>query len=183
MKTRIISSVMVFLAILATGMLGVVAQGGVPGAQKLEGAWIAKVDGVPAQWTYVISADSSGRLASGHGSIDAGFWLGELFDTDKSSPILISMAMTGPETGVADSVWYGFKALPPPSLITYELVYIGTVDSTFTFVGADKLVGLHNFAIYAAAQDIDGDGLPEPDQAPVYSFQVTTQDTRLPSPR
>ena len=42
---------------------------------KLGGAWVARVieSPLPAQWSYVVVADPSGKHASGHGSIDIGF--------------------------------------------------------------------------------------------------------------
>ena len=49
------------------------------GAYKLDGAWVAKVVGVPGQWTYIISADPSGKRAAGYGSIDSGLNVDALF--------------------------------------------------------------------------------------------------------
>lgn len=182
MKTRVISGIFACLLILGAGLSGTAVAGDAKGGYKFGGAWIAKVDGLAGQWTYVISPDPSGRTASGVGSIDAGFYLGPAFETDKSSPILIQARMTGPNTGAVHSIWYGLKELAPPSVITYEIVYIGVVDSAIEFVGPGKIEALHDFAIYMAAQDIDGDGLPDEGQTPVYTFQVTTTDTRVPSP-
>ena len=51
-----------------------------PNSIKLEpSAWIAKVDGLPGQWTYVVSPDPSGRHAAAHGTIDVGFSVTALF--------------------------------------------------------------------------------------------------------
>ena len=56
------------------------------GANKLEGAWVAKVIGMPGQWSYVLSPDASGRRAALAGSIDVGFSLAPLFGaTDRTS--------------------------------------------------------------------------------------------------
>ncbi len=67
------------IVMLAFGFVVPASAGGGEGAYKLGGAWVAKVDSVfggppPAesQWSYVVSADPSGRRAAGHGSIDAG---------------------------------------------------------------------------------------------------------------
>jgi hypothetical protein len=40
-----------------------------PQAYKLEGAWIAKVVGMPMQWAYTMSPDPSGKRAALSGSI------------------------------------------------------------------------------------------------------------------
>lgn len=182
MKTRIISSIFICLLILGLALPGAAFAGGVPGAQKLEGAWIAKVDGFPGQWTYVMIPDSSGRNASVHGSIDVGFSVSELGDYDEVTPFLGAAKMIGPETAVGRSVWYGLKELAPPSIPSDEVVWIGTSDSTFEFKAANKMFVVHNFAFYLADQDGDGDGLPDEGEPPVYTLQLATNDTRLPSP-
>jgi hypothetical protein len=91
---------------------------------KLGGAWVAKVieSPLPAQWSYVVVADPSGKHASGHGSIDIGFRTeavlgGTYFDpTDSSTPILVNVVKTGPDTATFHSVWYGLKDLPSLSV-------------------------------------------------------------------
>jgi hypothetical protein len=81
------------------------------GAFKLEGAWVAKVVGIPAQWSYVLVPDSSGRYAALEGSLDIGFSLGPLFPpSDKTSLLMANLVMTGPKTGKFNSVWYGIRA-------------------------------------------------------------------------
>lgn len=71
---------------------------------KLGGARVAKVVGIPGQWTYVVSADPSGRSASGHGSVDVGFTTsailgGDYFEpVDSESPVLVNAIKTGPDT-------------------------------------------------------------------------------------
>jgi len=154
------------------------------GANKLEGAWVAKVVGMPGQWSYVLAPDSSGRRAALAGSIDVGFSLAPLFGaTDRTSLLMANLVMTGPKTGVFNSVWYGLREVPPPSPVTDEVLWIGTSTGTFTFVAPGKIEVLHNFAFYAPSADADGDGLPDPDAAPVHTVQLSTVDTRMPLPR
>jgi hypothetical protein len=182
MKSRIIASLISFMAILGMAMVGVASAGEGRSAYKLEGAWIAKVDGSTGQWTYVLSPDASGRRASGHGSIDIGLFVSP--DSDTSSPILTEMEMTGRNTLSAYSVWYGLKELSPiaPLDPTRELIYIGVVQSTGKFVTPNKLEVSHYFEFYDQSADEDGDGLPDPGQDPFATLNLTTSDTRLPSP-
>lgn len=160
------------------------------GAYKLDGAWVAKVNELPgAQWSYVISADPSGRRASGHGSVDSGFNIEVLFGpifepNDSLSPILVNIVMTGPDTASYYGIWYGLKNLEAPSTVTTEVVFIGIVTGELKFVGPGKAHGTHNFALYHPMQDGDGDGFPDEGEtaALIFPFPVTTMDTRLPLP-
>ena len=153
------------------------------GVFKLEGAWIAKVVGMPGQWSYVLSPDPSGRRAALAGSIDVGFSLGGLFPpTDRSSMLMANLVLTGPKTGMFNSIWYGLRALPPTSPISDEVLWIGMSTGTFTLVESGKIEVVHNFAFYAPSQYADGDGLPDPDEVPVYTMQLNTVDTRQPLP-
>lgn len=158
------------------------------GNYKLEGAWVAKVVGAPGQWSYVISADPSGKRASGHGSVDIGFSTeavlgGTYFEpADSTSPILVNTVKTGRDTASYYSIWYGLKDLGPMSPVTNEIVFIGVVTGELKFVGPGKVHGTHNFALYYPSQDADGDGLPDEGQTTPFVFQLTTVDTRLPMP-
>lgn len=160
------------------------------GAYKLDGAWVAKVNGPPGgQWSYVLTADPSGRRASGHGSIDLGFNIellfGPIFEpNDSNSPILVNLVMTGPDTASYYAIWYGLKDLGPSDALTAEIVFIGVVSGEIEFVGPGKANGTHNFALYYPWQDDDGDGFPdEGETAPlIFPFPVSTVDTRLPLP-
>lgn len=184
MKTKIISGFVACVMLLGLTAFGIASAGGGGSANKLEGAWIAKVDGSTGQWSYVLSPDSSGRRASGHGSVDVGMYTGPFFETDMVSPILIEMEMTGPKTAAAYSVFYGLKDLVPTDLLdpNREIVYIGIVQSTAEFVAPNELEGVHYFAFYDASKDADGNGLPDPDEDPDFELTMTTTDTRLPSP-
>lgn len=181
-KSRLILTALAAASALLVGVSNAAADG-VPGAQKLEGAWIAKVPGTEAQWSYVIAADPSGRRAVGHGSVEVGFSVEAIAGPiDRGSPLLITYEMTGPETGVFSSIWYDIRDLAAPSAYTAEVVLIGVSKGTFVSVAPNKNVVQHNFEFCLPAQDGDGDGLPDAGQSPVYSMQVTSIDTRLPSP-
>lgn len=156
------------------------------GAFKLEGAWVAKVVGFPGQWSYVIAPDPSGRRASAHGSVDVGFdpslFGCDLGETDTDSPILVNLKVTGPDTGIAYSIWYSLRT--SESGLT-EVVYIGEVRSEFKSVAPGKNAGTHYFAFYLPSQDVDPeDGLPDAGESPacVAPVPIYTVDTRLPSP-
>ena len=181
------------ILIVALGFVVPASAGGGDGAYKLGGAWVAKVDSVfggpppaEAQWSYVVSADPSGRRAAGHGSIDAGFNVDTLFPgfepSDSSSPILVNLVMTGPDTGSFYAVWYGLKKLGDFDPVTNKIVMIGVVTGELTFVGPGKAEGSHHFKLYRPDQDKDKDGFPDEDEEPEYAFSATTVDTRLPMP-
>lgn len=157
------------------------------GAYKLGGAWVAKVIGAPSQWSYMVSADPSGRQASGYGSIDSGLNVAAIFPSvfeasDSSSPILVNIVMTGPDTGSYYSIWYGLKNLGPLDPVTTEVVLIGVVTGELKFIGPGKAYGTHNFALYHPEQDADGDGFPDEGETTPYQLQLNTFDTRLPPP-
>lgn len=156
------------------------------GAYKLEGAWVAKVVGFPGQWSYVLVPDPSGRRAYGHGSIDIGFnpsiFGCALGDANADSPILISLRMTGPDTGVAYSVWSALTTADPALA---EIVFIGEVRTETKFVAPGKSQSTHYFAFYLPSQDVDpADGFPDEGETPACSAPVPiyTMDTRLPAP-
>jgi hypothetical protein len=186
MRTYIMRALVVLM--LAFGVLVSASADEVRGAFKFEGAWVAKVQAPGfGQWSYVLIPDSSGRHAAGHGTVDVGFRAnficGDLFEpSDAESPILVSVAMTGPDTGVYNAMWYGLKDLGPASLLTSEIVLIGTTTGTFEFVAPGEMHGTHNFALYTPDADADGDGYPDEAADPVCVFTMNTVDTRLPLP-
>ena len=153
------------------------------GAYKLEGAWVARVEGTPIQWSYVLVPDPSGRRASLAGSIDVGFSVAALFGpTDRSSMLMANLVMTGPDRGVFNSLWYGLKELPETSPVGSEVIWIGMSTGTFAFRAQGTIDVVHNFAFYDPSADADGDGLPDPGAMPKYETQIPTVDTRLMPP-
>jgi len=159
-----------------------------PAAAKLEGAWIAKVVGAegipqapPGMWTYVLAPEPSGRHAAGHGSIDIGFYVPGVSDlADETSPLLIDIVMTGPDTGQFNSVWYGLKKGPTSVGTTGEIVYIGVNHGTMKFVAPGKSEGTHNIEFFWPESDTDNDGLPDPGATPIAPATVVySVDSRL----
>lgn len=184
MKTRTWFGV-VFGTISVCLLLGspVALAGKGAGANKLEGAWVAKVVGAPSQWSYVLVPDPSGRRAALAGSVDVGFSVAGLFGpTDRTSILMANLVMTGPDHGVFNSVWFGLKELPETSPITDVVVWIGTSQGTFTFTAPGKISVVHNFAFYWPSADSDGDGLPDANAEPAYEVQILSEDTRLMPP-
>jgi hypothetical protein len=160
------------------------------GAFKLEGAWVAKVvdSPLPGQWSYAVIADPSGKRASGHGSVDIGFSTEAVLGypyfepSDSSSPILVNVVKTGPDTASFYSIWYGLKDLGPSSPSSHEIVFIGVSTGELKFVGPNKMHATHNFALYYPSQDDDGDGFPDEGETTPFTFQLKTVDTRVPMP-
>jgi hypothetical protein len=157
---------------------------------KLGGAWVAKVvdSPLPGQWSYVVVADPSGKNASGHGSVEIGFSTEAAFGypyfepEDTTSPLLVQVVKTGPDTASFYSIWYGLKELGPTSPVSHELVFIGISTGELKFVGPDKVHATHDFAFYYPSQDADGDGFPDEGETTPFVFQIKTVDTRLPLP-
>ena len=144
------------------------------GAVKLEGAWIARVVGLPypdpVQWSYVLVPDASGRSASLHGSVDMTLPGGPPIDF--TTPIIGEIVQTGHDTAAFNTYWYGIK----DNLI----VYIGRSWGETRFTGPRTLESTHHFEIYLPDADTNGDGLPE--LSFVNAFVLTTHDTRVPAP-
>jgi hypothetical protein len=155
---------------------------GAGNANKLEGAWVARVVEVPGgQWSYVVSPDPSGRRATGHGTIDVGLYVPGIDElADGPSPLLIDVVMTGPDTAKFNSIWYGLKKVSG-GMTTAEVAYIGVNWGELKFVAPNKLEGTHNIEYYLPSADADHDGMPDPGAVPVGGAQVHTVDTRLPS--
>ena len=146
-------------------------------ANKLEGAWIAKVEGTPLQWSYVLSPDASGRSASIHGSIEVGG--ASPVGADHSSPLIGEAVMTGPNTAKFTSLWYGISETPAP-----HVVYIGMNNGDVVFVDPRHVMGTSNLVFYDPSADADGDGIPDPGAVPLAPpTTVETIDTRLPPPQ
>jgi len=151
---------------------------------KLEpGAWVAKVYGVPMQWSYVIAADPSGRHAVGYGTIDVGVYTAGLDEMiDYTSPLLIDVVMTGPGTVKFNSVWYGIKK-EQVGATSATIKYIGVNKGELKSVAPGKSEGMHEIAYYWPETDADNDGFPDPGAEPIAPpVKVYTVDTRLPSP-
>jgi len=160
-----------------------------PNSIKLEpGVWVAKVDGTPAQWSYVISTDPSGRHAVGYGTVDVGLYNEALDEaTDQTSPLLIDVVMTGPATAKFNSVWYGIKNEPqelmPGLAVTGHIVYIGVNRGEIQMLAPGKSAGTHTICYYytnLSNVDSDQDGFPDPGTTPdTCAPTFTTTDTRL----
>ena len=149
-------------------------------AYKLGGAWIASDVDSPLQWTYTVSPDPSGRRGAAYGSVTTELYIPGLSElTDKISPFVIDLVMTGKDTVRYNSVWYGVKNLPPGGQMESEVAFISMVWGELKFVAPGRAEGTHNFEFYLPYQDGDDDGLPDPGQLPVGALQIHTVDVRL----
>lgn len=164
------------------------AAGKEPGPAKLEGTWVARVvtyDGAPSpwpfQWSYLLTPDNSGRRGSIFGNVDVAFPRNPLLPVDSNSPLLGYVVLTSPDTTSFNSYWYGIKKGVPPALDV--VVFIGRAWGEGKFLDSGKVENTYHFEIYVAAQDADGDGLPDEGQVPVKTFTVVTMDTRIPPVR
>jgi hypothetical protein len=179
------------LATLAAGLL-VVTQtaGSKPNQQanKLEGAWIAKVPGMPIQWSYVMSpADPSGKRAALsstlHVRIPGEVWFPDLVPpVDYFTPFAGEAVMTGPDTARFTGVGYGIKKVVPSESYPFweQVVLICVTSGEIQFTAPGKVETTHHIADYLPAADADGDGLPDAGQTPFLCLPpTTTLDTRV----
>ena len=172
-KAKVIGTTLAAAAavFVPTGEAGL-ANGG-PASNKLQGAWIAKVQEAPLQWSYVLSSDASGRTASIHGSIDIGGV--SPVSADRSTPLIGEVVLTGPDSGKFTSLWYGISDTPTP-----HVAYIGMNNGDISFVDPAHVMGTSNIVFYLPSADADGDGIPDQDAVPLAPpTTLHTLDTRL----
>jgi hypothetical protein len=153
------------------------------GSSKLEGAWIAKVppEVAPLQWSYTLVPDPSGKRPAMYGSIQVHippaivppYPFPEL---EYNSDMVGELVMTGRNTGKFTAVWYGMKRDFPFN----QIVYIGVGSGQVRFTGPGKAETINALAFYAPETDGDGDGLPDPGEAPTLCLSAQSQDTRVP---
>lgn len=152
-----------------------------PSSAKLEsGVWVAKVVEAPMQWSYVVTADPSGRHAAAHGTVDVGVYTAGLDEmVDGTSPLLIDVVMTSPDTATFNSVWYGIKK-GSNGVTSAQIMYIGVNRGQLKFVAPGKSEGTHTIAYYWPESDADNDGFPDPGATPIAPpTTVHTVDTKL----
>jgi hypothetical protein len=180
---RIVSKsfIAVAAAVAASLLLVTPVSAGPPASKacKLGGVWVAKVVEAPAQWSYIVAADASGRRASAHGTVDVGLYVPGINElADSQSPFLIDIVATGPDTAQFNSVWYGLKETVG-GVTTAEVVYIGVDWGELKCVAPGKSELTHNIEFYLPDADGDNDGYPDPGAIPIGGAQVHTVDTRL----
>jgi hypothetical protein len=138
------------------------------GANKLEGAWVSKVQEAPLQWSFVLVPDASGRRASLHGSIDVG--LQNFGPGVTTTPLIGELVMTGPASARFLSVWYGRMDSPGP--LNASIVYIGVNRGEIKFTGPGKGLTTHQITYYWPLSDADGDGYPDAGATPDSSTSL-----------
>jgi hypothetical protein len=157
-------------------------------AIQLEGAWVARVPGMPAQWNYVLTpTESSGRRASLYGAFSVripGFLYGlpAQYESDDSPTFWGEVMLTGRNEAEGTVIWWGLKNTVPSSTYPFEkqLVVIGVDSFTVSFMASGKTQVTHNMKFYDPSADADGDGLPDPGQDPVFSAApMISYDTSL----
>jgi hypothetical protein len=176
-RKKIIMALIVAATVILALVTQIVASTSHREAFKLEGAWVEKVtilNGAPytgpAQWSFVLSPDASGRRASMFGSIDVGFTPGPRV------PFIGEMVQTGHHTAAFDSYFYGVKA------DFSQVITIGRVWGEATLVAEGKIEFTNHFEIYFASADADHDGIPDQGISPNITFEATSLATRIPQP-
>lgn len=157
-------------------------------SNKLEGSWIAKVPGLPIQWSYVMSpTDPSGRRAALsstlHVRIPGEVWYPDLVPpVDYFTPFAGEAVMTGPYTARFTAVGYGIRKVVPSESYPFweQVVFICVGSGEIKFTGPGKIETTYHIANYLPEADADGDGLPDPGQSPFLCLPpTTTLDTRV----
>lgn len=157
-------------------------------AMKLEGAWVARVPGMPAQWSYVLTpADSSGRRASVQGAFSIripGFLYGlpAQYESEEFPSFWGEVMLTGRNEAEGTVIWWGLKNTVPTQTYPFEkqLVVIGVDSFSVSLTAPGKTQVIHNMKFYDPSADVDGDGLPDSGQDPVFSAApMISYDTSL----
>jgi hypothetical protein len=153
-------------------------------SRHLAGAWIAKSTTSPVQASYVVTpSDPSGHSATISGSLQVRIPIAvvspEFADVESSSDFVGEAVMTGPTTANYSIVGYGLKKLVPATPFQEEVVLIWVDSGQIEFTEPGQALTTHQVAYYYPEADADGDGLPDPDQSPVYCVPATTLDTHV----
>jgi hypothetical protein len=157
-------------------------------AMQLEGTWVAKVPGMPAQWNYVLTpTEPSGRRASVYGVFTVpipGFLYGQppQFKSDELSAFLGEVVLTGRNEAEGRVIWWGLKNTVPSQTYPFEkqVVVIGVDSFTVSLMASGKTQVTHRMKFYDPDADADGDGLPDSGQDPVFSAaSMISYDTSL----
>ncbi len=147
---------------------------------KLEGTWIARLQATPPQsWIYSFSpSDPSGREATFQGmNIVGDPTFGGVFPEAQQSMAFAGKAVvTGRDEASYTVANYGIKKVGAAT----EVVYIGLDSGTIRRISPGKTQVDHYLAIFLAAQDADGDGLPDKGQVPIACVPFVSIDTSLP---
>ena len=174
----------------AAGALLILSQSVWSGQQgapaKLEGTWVARLPGTPAQWNYVVnSTEPSGQRASLWGTFTIpfpGFLYGlpPKYEPDEISVFSGEVVLTGRNEAKGAVIWWGLKntTLGDPGYPFKQVVHIGVSSFTISYTASDKAQVTHHMKFYDPSADADGDGLPDPGQQPVFSAPpMTSIDT------
>jgi hypothetical protein len=99
-----------------------------------------------------------------------------------ASPLIGELIITGPRSGMFNSMWYLLGA--GTDGLTHTILLVGVNKGEFRYVGEGRMEGTHNIAFYLPGTfGTDAYGFPLPGQDPVAPPLVfTTKDARLAAP-
>jgi hypothetical protein len=187
-RTYLIGATLVAVAALSLALTQNAGSQVAQQANKLEGSWIAKVPGTAIQWNYTMAPlDPSGHRAALTSTLHVRipgevFYPGVIPPVDYFTPFVGEVVMTGPNTAKYKAVGYGMKKVVPSESYPFfeQVAYICAATGDVKFTGPGKIEIIHQITNYLPSADLDGDGLPDPGQAPLIALPPTpTIDTRV----
>jgi len=167
------------LAVIAAVAAGIAWSDRPEGRIKLEGAWIAQVEGGPRGLVTYGATDPDGQSAVFRGQM---VWPPEILASmglDAATDEVAEEFVTGKHTTKYTGIWYG--------LVGGQIALIFIDNTTSTYGSPTQRTNVHIATVYPGpanpyhlpTADADNDGFPDPGASPVMTFTSKSIGKRL----